>query len=522
MTVEVYYGPVTSFVRTENPAAITFLTQLLTVHGVDGNGGNYFIPFFNTVQSTILTGHLPYVESQLRRYGFDCKVFNSPFPVVGLPEPPDNLLATVQEPNFRPYPFQLTTARKMIALGRGNVQIGTGGGKTETFILAMRYLEHLLGRPIKSLTLTNVDNLAEQMVGRMTRRGLTGVTQFASGKIKSNHIVSVVNGFHAAMKAGNSAVLEHLATADVFCCDESHHVQSSMNFDVGLACNAYYRWGLSATLYGNVANPFSHPDDMRIMGVTGPVIAHLPFRFLRDNGYVPDPEITFIPCDQPKSSFKQNVFGRSVDTGIWRGSGFRGSETGIENDLIVTNPFRNEMIRRLVYWTLQQEAESKFVILVVRKDHAALLQKILWSCGVYSICSLGSRKVITIDQKGKQHTWKDSDNKMLADFTDGKQRVMIGTQKFDEGQSIPDFSDLILAQAGKGGESQRRVFQRVGRSLHTKTGRKPRVYDFFDMTHHMVQHQSQTRYEALNREGYPVRISCPPHIFWPLENFPTI
>ena len=45
-----------------------------------------------------------------------------------------------------------------------------------------------------------------------------------------------------------------------------------------------------------------------------------------------------------------------------------------------------------------------------------------------------------------------------------------------------------MAGGGRGGPAYRRMFQRIGRSLHSFL--EPKVYDFMDTTHYMVRAQS--------------------------------
>lgn len=508
-TLELFYGHVTTRVIGDYGAR-AWLATLLNVPNPDKYPP--YVPFYNSIEDSFLTGHLHWVEAQLRMFGVPYVVHNRfHFPSTPV-DPPDTILATPEQPNFRLKWYQCSTARKMVYGIRGGVQLATGAGKTASYIASLKFLEWIYGRPIRSLTLVTVNNLAKQMCGRMKSAGLDAAIFNGGAGMGSSHVVAVVNGVYDRIQRQDSEIHELLSTRDVYCLDEGHHGQAEMCYVVGVSCPAPFRWCLSATLYANSANPYQHPGDMRIMGVTGPTLTILPAKFLWENKIIPEPEITFIPMYWPKAyrDYGYYIGGKFQDTSKWRG---RNDESSIENDLIVNNDFRNEYIRRLVYWTLRQEPETaKFVILIQRLEHGKILQRMLHRVGINSVCNYGGSKVVTMDRGGDQREWLDHNDQTLVDFDLGTYRVLIGSQKFDEGQSFPLFTDLILAQAGKGGEANRRVYQRVGRGMHS--GVKVRIRDFMDATHHTPLRQAQTRMGALEREGYPVRVDTPAECQW--------
>lgn len=506
------YGPVTTRV-TAGYDVYVLLNSLLTIPNPENTDEQF--SFWNGMDHTLLSGHLHFAIAALNAAGVSYEVFNAPQMGV-LPNPDPAILATGQQPKFRLKTFQCSTVRKMVNLMRGNVQLGTGGGKTASYLAALRYLELWFQRNIRSITVVTVKNLAKQMVERMNKSGLTASVFGDSGWQKANNVVGVVNGLVNAARKSEPAVTDLLSSSDVICFDESHHTQAQMCYEIALRSQAKYRWGLSATVYANKENPYAHPSDMKIMGVLGPIIVNIPAKFLWENGHVAKPDICFIPVTLPNAfkSYGKRIAGHWQDMSVWRGVNQDGDQTGVEWDLIVNNDYRNGFIQRLAYWRLVTQADSKIVILVQRLDHGKVLQRWLARVGIYSVCCYGGQKVVGIDQYGNQREFKDTDDQVLADFESGKQRVLIGSQKFDEGQSFPMFTDLILAQAGKGGEANRRVFQRVGRGLHS--GCPVKVWDFMDQTHWMPKRQSEARISALHDEGYPVRIDYPPESLWPI------
>lgn len=508
--VEFFHGPVTTQVRCTSEFR-AWIEALLTIN--DPDGWPPVKTFFNGYNSTLLTGHLHWIEQHLSRAGVPFTVHNRPM-VHAQGDPDPAILSTQHHPNFVLKPFQVSTTRKMVTGMRGAVQLATGGGKTASYIAALKWLGQVYGSA-PSLTVVTVTNLAKQMRKRMKNADLNAAIYGSKTRWReADHVVAVVNGLHRAIERNDPDVLRMLSNRLVLCLDEAHHGQAEMCFNVACHCQAHFRWMLSATLYANRANPYMHAGDMRIMGIAGPTLAILPARFLWEHGHVAKPTIEFIPMMWPDYTrhYGVRVAGRWHDTAVWRGTGVNAATEGVEWDLIVNNQYRNEMIRRLVYWTLGQEPAAKFVILVQRLDHGRILQRMLARVGVISSCCFGGHKVVTVNRHGEQREWTDRSDTVLDDFDSGQLRVIIGSGKFDEGQSFPMFTDLILAQAGKGGEANRRVYQRVGRGLHS--GIPVRVRDFYDRTHPMVQRQAETRLMALHNEDYPVAVEMPPECTW--------
>lgn len=508
--VEFVYKPVSTEVRA-SPELLYWFHNLLSIPNPDGWPPTW--EFFNPSTRSIMSGHLHWLEQHLTAQGVPYAIHDRP-PTMDFGDPDPRILSTIHHPDFVLKPFQVSTTRKMVMGQRGSVQLATGAGKTASFIAALKWIEMLYGGA-PSLTVVPVNNLAKQMTHRMKNAGLNA-TVLRKGKWgKADHVVAVINGLYRALQRGDENILRLLHSRAVLCMDEAHHGQAEMCFTVANNCPAYYRWMLSATLYANRANPYMHGGDMRIMGISGPTLAMIPARFLWEHGHVAEPTIIFVPMLWPDAdkAYGFRAGGRWVDTSVWRGTGVNAATTGVEWDLIVNNKYRNEFIRRLVYWKIAAEPETtKFVILVQRLDHGRILQKMLARVGIISTCCYGGQKVISINAHGDQREWVDHSDKTLEEFGDGRLRVIIGSQKFDEGQSFPMFTDLVLAQAGKGGEANRRVYQRVGRGLHS--GIKVHVWDFYDQTHRMVQRQAETRLMALHNEGYPVQVDMPQECTW--------
>jgi ERCC4-related helicase len=241
-----------------------------------------------------------------------------------------------------------------------------------------------------------------------------------------------------------------------------------------------------------------------MIGLTGPILVDVPSVYLRrtidpntSRTYLPDPTIVMIPCPREKKTYgyREHHTGRYVNTSDWR---------TVEKECIIENPYRMELIRRLCYWKCQEDV--RILILVARHNHGILIHKALDKIKVPSVCSFGGD--VIREMQGDDLTWKhDADETTLKEFNSGKYKVLIGSPKFDEGQSLGVITDLIMCGAGRGGKSQRRLFQRIGRALHSKV--EPRVYDFMDSSHYMVLAQSNARLRAFERDQYKVEVRIP-------------
>lgn len=485
------YGPVFTYVYSQQIWVHELINNSLTVCEQDRDRNYIETKFYELPDCRFLTGLMGLVYAACVRAGITVTVDGYPFPI-SLPAIDPKILATSAKPDFSLYSYQGEASQCMSQFGRGILRIGTGGGKTETYIATLKHLENLYQRPLRSLTLLDTTNLATQMEGRMKKYGLDS-SIFKRGSWSGTHVVSVIDGLIASLQTGSAKIKDWLAGLDVLCYDETHHAPAETCYQVGIHCGAHFRWGLSATPFANAANPYSNARDMRLIGLLGPVLYHVPFSYLRDNGYVPNPEIRYIPVSEPRGYPRKAVWREKIP-----------GRPSVERDLIVNNQYRNWLLCRVCFDRLS-DPNTRIVILVALRDHGLILQQMLQSFGIDSVCSYGGKDSYSLDEYGNQYLWKDKDDDALKQFQSGQRRVLVGTQKFDEGQSFGNVTDVFLAQGGRGGVANRRLFQRVGRAAHSKIG-KVRVWTFYDTTHPLLADQANECFNALNAEGYDVKI----------------
>ena len=416
------YEPVFTYVIGEDNYADEVLTEVLTTIQETGEKCLY-----DKNHRRFLSGLCDFIISKLREYNIEHTVLYKPYPDLDYREPPKDLLATEDEPDFKFREYQPKAIAKLLVSVRGLLQIGTGGGKTEIYIGFLKWLEIVIGRKIYSLTMVSYSNLARQIVKRMSRRGLKSCVIAKNGdisNINARHVVAVVNTIHSGLIRKKSKVLGILKRVDVVGVDESHRALSSQYREILMSTVAKYRIGLSATQFNNPTDPYKNHKDLMLIGLLGPILVDIPSVYLRrsidpDTGktFLPDPKIYMIPCPLERRSYGYRVKGKWIDKSKWH---------VVEKECIITNPYRVELTKRLVFWTcVQNKFDCRFLIIVAKKYHGILLQRVLHSCLIKSVCSFGGDVLCKIDDDGTFYKEKDYNDESIRDFENGKFPVLI-------------------------------------------------------------------------------------------------
>lgn len=323
-----------------------------------------------------------------------------------------------------PFDYQPECALAMVRGQRGIAAVATNGGKTIIAALVTKLLR------FKTLFLVpNLELLYQTQRVFEKRLGVpVGVIGDQKWDVKNKWVtIATVDTLYSRLaKPECRSVLE---TTDVLFADECHHVGSDSWYQVMRACPAYYRFGLSGT-------PLKRTDgaDLRLIGVTGPVLYEVRNKTLIERGVSVQPIIYFIPIEKPKIS---------------KGVNYREAyEVGI-----VENPYRNNALCAEVAKYVEQGLS---VLILVREiKHGDILDKKLWS---YPKGSFVPHQFIN----GKESS--EVRQKALAEFSSGTIKALIATSILDEGVDVPNIDVLVLAGGGK---SSIRTLQRVGRGLRT-------------------------------------------------------
>ena len=390
--------------------------------------------------------------------------------------------------------YQRLAAIKLLRQGRGIAEIATGGGKSEIIAAILTGLACWLERhPLALLVLPPSRNLFEQTVTRLKRRGLrilphtaiktkSRVDPRSNPPRKGGIVISMIDTLRSLLD--ERSFLNDWPW-DAFLMDEVHHANAATWRKCAQIVNAPRRFGFSATVFSS-SSPHENYDDLELIGMFGPLAVRLPYSHLARTGFLPCPTVVFQDLRESAPLLNRN-------DSDW---------SRIEKYGVVENEIRNQLLCDVVAHGLRTDPENaRFVFLVVKLEHGRNLLRICRSRGLGEGFFLhGQGPPETADGKSKA---LEAD--VLSGFRTGSFRILVGSVRFDEGQTFPPFSDLILCGGGRGGQNNRRLFQRLGRSLH-QTSNSLRVWDVFDRHHPILENQARERLDALRREGFRAHV----------------
>lgn len=365
-----------------------------------------------------------------------------------------------------PYDYQPEVATKMLTARRGIVSVATNGGKTEIACLVTAALRQ------PTLFIVPGKDLLHQTRARFIKRlrasehdvGLIG-----DGKWKPGAWVTIGTAQTLSRALGGTKGKGFLERIQLVFADECHHAGSDQWYQVLKACPAYFRYGLSGT-------PLKRTDgaDMRLIGVTGPVVAEIRNKDLITRGISCEVEVRFLRIDRP-----------DLPDGTPYPDAYKMG--------IVENPFRN---RKLCKAIEEQVDKKKSILVLVREiDHGSRMSNSLWKYGKFVpnqfIC-------------GKESS--DTRIKALQNFQKRDLPVLIATSIFDEGVDVPNIDVLVLAGSGK---SSIKTLQRIGRGLRTGGGSdKLLVIDTADFQNkHLLKHSLQRMEDYKAEECFEITVS---------------
>jgi len=397
------------------------------------------------------TGLLFLVEEWLRTH-------NLPYEVVDTVKKPSESLSnrrSLKGVVLRPY--QLEAVAEALSKGRGIIELGTGGGKTEIAAAVIK----ALGR--QTLFMVNTKELLYQTQERFRERLGKDIGLMGDGVTDVGHdiIIATVQTIHNLFKRDQKLAKEFLATFEVLFLDEVHHSSSYSYYTVCMFIhNARWRFGLSGTpLKRDVLS------NMKVMAVTGPIIYSKRSQELIKEDYLAKIEIEMVENEEIIHS-----------SGRWQ---------AIYRDGVVQSLTRNSRIVSIA--EREFKAGRRVMVLVRHIDHGNRLQRML----------VNGKHIPTIFLYGKHESWER--NQVKHRFNEEGKMVLIASTIMEEGVDLPEIDVLII---GAGGKSEIKTIQRVGRGLRKKkSGGGLKVYDFDDGSKYLIDH-SQKRIETYRKEGF--------------------
>jgi superfamily II DNA or RNA helicase len=477
-------------------------------------GWNGRSSFFARRTCTFPAGFVHLVHGELTRAGYSVHIVKKPAPEPLGPESP-----VVDEfGNDNPdYDFQLRAVRQVEKHGRGIIQVATGGGKskiaklivsryrrmtmfiTTRGVLMYQMRDQLLKdckfsvgvigdgewAPTRGINVGMVQSLISQLEEpKMDEEIRQVVKRTAKAGITMTRAQCVAEAqvcFDEKIKVRRRTI-KLLEMVEIVIGEEAHEAGGNSYYDILKWCkNADIRVALTAT-------PFMRADaedNMRLMAAFGPILLKVSEQLLIKRGILAKPYFLYrSPPPHPKLR-KSSPYQRAVTFGI------------------VDATFRNECI--VHYAKKCKEHSLPVLILVQRKEHGAILLKMLRHTGLVSQFLQGENK-------------QTERKRALNGFGFGHIDVLIGTTILDVGIDVPAIGMVILAGGGKAEVALR---QRVGRGLRAKKSgaNVTFVVDFTDdLNSHLRDHARQRRGIIEATPGFAENI-LPPGADFPWELF---
>lgn len=351
---------------------------------------------------------------------------------------------------LRPYQEEAAAAaieERGFTTGKGLLRLATRSGKT---VIAAQII-HLLKR--RTLFLVQSEMLMAQTISLFERALGIECGQVGAGVWRPRGVT--VASLQTLVKRTNDAASgDLLGSADVTFMDECHHINGEKWRERLMACDSYYKFGLSATI-----SDFKNLDDNAPKGsiwlraACGPILYDLPVSNLIRMGYLIQPELQL------------HVIAGSIEAGNFPMAYQRG---------IVEHEGRNSLIvseaKRLV-------GEGLAVLVVTsRLDHVAVLERALTSSGLRVGAITGE-------------TPSASRRSLVGAYNARELDVLVGTV-FGEGVDIPPINVVINAEGGK---SEKATMQRF-RNLTPANGKTTAIFvDFMDSHHKYLAKHSLAR-----------------------------
>jgi superfamily II DNA or RNA helicase len=217
-------------------------------------------------------------------------------------------------------------------------------------------------------------------------------------------------------------------------------------------------------------------NDMKMTSVVGDIIHSVTADDLIQQGYLVNPDITFIgPYMTDHDIMKKELL----------------SKSGLINEtfdyslyyehFIYKNEKRNDIVKKII----EDNPGKKILIVSKLVDHGAMLSEELDAPHLYGATPTKQRK------------------QTMKDFVNGKFNVLISTISiFAEGIDIPTLDIVINVAANKGSVKTIQLLGRVLRKSSNKD-KKAKYYDFIDESR-FFRNASYERQKALRNEGHTI------------------
>ncbi len=251
---------------------------------------------------------------------------------------------------------------------------------------------------------------------------------------------------------------EELRAFKLLLVDDAHCAAANQILDIIIRMNAPYRFGFTGTSTGRSDN-----KDLIVHGLIGQPIRLIEPQELVKAGYIADVQA-------------------SMYYGNWEGN-----YNHLEDLLIVHNPVRNELIKKIV----KNNPNRTILILVRRLDHGEILKSMFkGSVFVSGELSTEEREEIREDVKA------------------GRVKILIASGVYATGLDIPNLDVGINAAGGKG---EILTKQKMGRLMRPWNNLCKKWFDIFDYYHPTLEEHSKERFRIYKESNVNIElIGFPP------------
>ena len=388
--------------------------------------------------------------------------------------------------------YQVPVVETVLRKRKGIIHIPTRGGKTEVMLgIIASYLQK--EKPKAKITFIAKDNnLVSNFCGRLEKRGFTDYSVLnASGCDPNVSILCcVVNSFYnKVIKSEEVGEIEkRLLDTDVLLLDECHNLPGNMFHSSFIELCKVHHPSIVACFSGtpfiNHIEPYTHPRDVLLIGLTNGIIYNLDNQYLIDNKYKAQANVVWLEPKTKSSSYEYKSYSK------------------VYENFITNNMYRNIMACEAIEKIVSNG--FRCLVLVDRIEHGETILKLLSNCGGGVKFKSGTSG-IKVMEDGMMVELKANNYDIVEDFNKDNFSVLIGTSIFNTGTDFPGCNWLVLLSGG-GGDNDILNMQRTSRVLcfcgYDNNGY---IVDFIDSSHKYTSSQSRNRNKFYKRNGYNIK-----------------
>lgn len=386
--------------------------------------------------------------------------------------PPAKGLPWLKKPPFDPYPYQIESEEKLLAIQHGCVELATGLGKTLIILMLCRTLG------LRTVVMAPSKDIARRLLADLQEAlGRKVVGFYGDGKKESHKLITVAIAQSLTRIEEGSKAWEDLSRAQVFIADESHQTPAVTFAKVcfGLVANAPYRFFFSATqMRGDGL-------DLLLEGITGPVMVRMSVREGIEGGYLAPLEFTVVEVTSHTHFYSKD-----------------------SNEMTRAHLFYNDKVNQKAGDIVNQFIEhfgSRVLILIEELEQFTKLLPYLKHQVRFA------HGGVTKENKDKlPQPYHDSDpSALIKSFNKGEFPILVGTSCISTGSDLKANSVTINLCGGK---SEIQVLQGpVGRSTRwlRELGKTNCHIIDFDVTNQESLHRHAVEREKIYQEIAPVR-----------------